>query len=435
VKRRQAALVALWLALGAAGVQAQVTVVLPAASTSRDGPEAASLAALVAELAQRCPSARYVPFAPIARLLPRFSRLSAPAPAPPLPAPLLDPEGTLLSGTDPLGGAVRFTRAAAELEADPVALLSVPGRRLRLREAYLYAARALLRAGDGGAAQAVLAKAAVRLPDLPAITPAQWGPQMAAAEEHARRRLPEAMQEVVVEGPAGWAVHVDEQPAGPLPQQHLRLRPGPHAVVVVGPDGTRVGWPLDLPALSALRSGAPLRLIADARLGEACEVAGLLGLCSAAERPESGPILVRLLDSDVIVVHQQGAGLSAWRLQRGGGAPRFAAVSLAGSADQALLHLAGRLCPAPAAAPHGVAIARSGPRPRPRGSAWPGGLLVTAGLLSAGVSAPLFAYDGRCVDLDCTIVYDFHALPPVLTAAGGALVLGGAIWLGLALRR
>lgn len=433
--------------LARTGANAAGLAVVPvAAPPGPAGQEAAGLRALSAELALRCPSARVVPFAALAPLLPRFEQgagataVSVPVSAPPELARL---RAAFFAGEDPAGLAVQLTRLVRELEADPVALLNSPRRRAALRETYLLAARAHLQARQEDAARSLLSRLLVRLPDLPPADPAEWGPALQQQEQQLRRAPPAAALPLFVDGPAGWAVHLDEQPAGALPDLLLRAPPGPHAVVVVGTDGTRASWLLELPG------GLPPRLIADRRLVEVCDVGGSAGLCSpspdAEARPAGAAALGRLLDSELLLLRRAGNAIVARRL--GAGPEEGASAPAPGApvpVEKAATLLAGRLCrqraaaaPAAPAAAKGRVPAMTAVRQRRalrRLPVWPAALLLSAGLLLSVGSAPYFVYDGRCVDSDCVKAYDFHAVAPGLLSAGAALTLGGALWLGFALR-
>lgn len=396
-----------------------------------------ALQAVAAELAQRCP-ARQVPFAPLSPRLPRLTREAA---EPPLPEDLADASAAFFKSEDPLAAAVSLRRAARELAQEPAALLARPERRLRLQEAYLFAARGLLQAGREGEARALLGEVAIRLPDLPAPEAARWGPALAAAAAEARRALPPPSLPVLIEGPGGWAVHIDEQPLGPLPRQRALLRPGPHAVVAVGPDGSRASWLLqtDGPAGPASLAAAvgpeapaapgastPLRLVADPRLEEVCATGDQVALCAAGDAPPGAQALGALLGGDVLVLRRRGDLFLGWRVEPGGGR----ALPAASSGEAAPMALARALCPPSSLA---QAPARPGAEVAPR--RWPGVLLASAGAALALGSLPLFLYQGRCVEEDCARVYDFRGLPAGLAGAGAALAVGGALWLALALRR
>jgi len=61
---------------------------------------------------------------------------------------------------------------------------------------------------------------------------------------------------------------------------------------------------------------------------------------------------------------------------------------------------------------------------------WPGALLMTAGLLTAGAGVGLYLYDGRCVDQDCLFVTNYAPAGYSMMAVGGAAFVSGLIWLG-----
>ena len=61
---------------------------------------------------------------------------------------------------------------------------------------------------------------------------------------------------------------------------------------------------------------------------------------------------------------------------------------------------------------------------------WPGALLATAGLLTAGAGIGLYFYDGRCLDTDCLFVTNYAPASYAMMALGGAAFLSGVIWLG-----
>lgn len=76
---------------------------------------------------------------------------------------------------------------------------------------------------------------------------------------------------------------------------------------------------------------------------------------------------------------------------------------------------------------------------RPGGSAdavirppalWPGALLATAGLLTAGAGLGLYFFDGRCIDADCLFVTNYAPASYTMMAVGGAAFVSGVIWLG-----
>lgn len=401
------------------------------------------LPSLGTELALRCPAARQVPLAEVQQFLPRFQAPDQ-APSQGTDGPSPDPRAAFQQGPDLLGSAARLNRMIAELEQDPVALLTVAGRRSRLRDAYLYAAQALLRAGDAGAAHSVLVRAAVRLPDLPGAGAADWGSALSAADQQARRRLPRLMQTLTVEGPAGWAVHLDEAPLGALPRQTIQVRPGAHAVVAVGPDGTRVSWRLNLnehPG-SGPSVHLPIHLIVDRRLSEVCALDGHLALCSAEAPPASWMALSAMLDSDLLLLRREGHQIEGRRLRPG--APLTPPVLVpieTPSGEPLATRLAAQLClpaptpaalaPTPLRTPTPIA---SVVRQKRRVPAWPGAMLLGAGVAFGVAATPFFVLQGRCVDPDCALIYDFRAMPPALVSVGGALVLGGALWLGMTLR-
>jgi hypothetical protein len=411
---RGAVLAALLCLVWAPALAAPVVVIAREPSEAADP----ALREVAAELAQRCP-ARQVAYAPWAPRLPRFVHEIA---EPPVPDVLADPSAEFFRSEDPLGSAMRFRKAATELAREPAALLSRPDRRLRMHDAYLYAARGFLQAARPADARTVLIEAATRLPDRPAPSAARWGPALAAAAEEARRALPAQTQPVLIEGPAGWAVHVDEQPLGVLPRQRALLRPGPHAVVAVGTDGTRATWQLEIGGAPA----EPLRLLADPRLEEVCASGDQVALCAGGAPPAGAQALVALFDSDVIVLRRRRDLVLGWRLGRSSaGAPASAAA--AGPAA-----LARALC-APVLAEERLAL--SGGRDRVRPARWPGALLMGIGAGLAIGAVPLLVQQGRCVDEDCTRVYEFRGLHAGLLGAGAALTVGGAIWLIVALRR
>ncbi|MDW8283108.1 MAG: hypothetical protein RMK29_15430 [Myxococcales bacterium] len=403
------------LSAGAAG--AGPVALVPAAGRGGDVP-----LALMAELAQRCP-ARLLPFRSVAPLLPRLSRLEATWPP---PVVLPDAPGELSRSEDWLGRAAQLQRIAASLEDNPVALLASSEWRQRLHQAWLYASQALLMANRRDEARRVLARAATRLPDLPLPGAAHWGPSMGALAEEVARTLPPALHTLVVEGPVGWAVHVDEQPLGPLPGQQSRLRPGPHAVVAVGPEGQRASWRLELP----LTPGPPVRLLVNEQLKQVCPVGELAGLCAETSPMTGAAALAALLDSDVILLQRVGDEVLAWRVHPSQGPGLSARVALH-AGERPVSALVALLCPPPLPAPQ-VAIRHPAPRRFPM---WPGTVLASAGAAMILGAAPLFAYQGRCVDEDCALIYDFRGLPAGLAGAGAGIGLGGVLWLALALRR
>jgi hypothetical protein len=394
---------------------------------------------LSTELALRCPATRQVPLAEVQQFLPRFQ-----APMQDAAGADPDPRAAFQQGPDPLGSAARLNRMIAELEQDPVALLTVAGRRARLREAYLYAAQALLRAGDGGAAQSVLVRAAVRLPDLPGASAADWGSALSMVDQQARRRLPRATQTLTVEGPTGWAVHLDEVPLGALPRQTIQVRPGAHAVVAVGPDGTRVSWRLNLSERPGPSSPLhlPIHLIVDRHLSaEVCALEGQLALCpSAASAAASWTALSAMLDSELLLLRREGAQIEGRHLRPGEPLPPPILLPIdTPSGEPLATRLSARLCPPAPARANPPPVPRPAPavsviRQKRRVPAWPGAVLLGAGVAFGAAATPFFVLQGRCVDPDCALIYDFRAMPPGLVSVGGALVLGGALWLGLTLR-
>ncbi len=431
-------LVVLAMAVAAPALGAPLIVVPMGAAGDPDAPR------LAAELALRCPSARTVPFTMVKSAVPRFSDPAAPAGPEGPPEELAALKASFYHSDDAPGLAVRFTRLARSMEEDPVALLASPARRTGLREAYLFAARALLQAGDGAGAQAQLVASALRFGGLPEISDGEWGPAMRAAAEQGQKKLPAALHLLVVEGPAGWAVHIDEQPAGALPLLEVRLTPGRHAVVVVGSEGTRASWLLDLPWMGSQR----LHLVADRRLRDLCGIGGTAGLCGSARPPENWPALAQLLEGELLLLRRQQGQLFGWRLRRGVEEPgqnaaasltvtSHAVVSLLAGEAEAVTTLARRLCPPPppplrpALAPLSVAALA---RAKDRAPLWPGVALLSVGAIVGAAAVPYFVYDGRCIESDCARVYDFHAVAPSLAGIGAALAIGGAVWIGFVLR-
>jgi hypothetical protein len=61
---------------------------------------------------------------------------------------------------------------------------------------------------------------------------------------------------------------------------------------------------------------------------------------------------------------------------------------------------------------------------------WPGAVLLTAGLLTAGAGVGLYLNDGRCVDQDCLFVTNYAPAGYSMMAVGGAAFVSGLIWLG-----
>jgi len=61
---------------------------------------------------------------------------------------------------------------------------------------------------------------------------------------------------------------------------------------------------------------------------------------------------------------------------------------------------------------------------------WPGALLMTAGLLTAGAGVGLYLFDGRCTDADCLFVTNYAPAGYAMMAVGGAAFVSGLIWLG-----
>lgn len=408
------------------------SVVMLVARTAAAGPAALVTApgrggdvpsAVTVELAQRCP-ARLLPFRSVAPLLPRFSRLGA-ASLPPVALP--DAPGELSRSEDWLGRAAQLQRAAASLEEDPVALQVSSERRQRLHQAWLYASQALLMANHRDEARRVLARAAIRLPDLPLPEAAHWGPSMGSLAEEVAWTLPPPLHTLVVESPTGWTFHVDEQPLGPLAGQQNQLRPGPHAVVAVGPDGERASWRLQLP----LTPAPPVRLLVDRRLGEVCPVGEWAGLCGEASPPAGAVALATLLDSDVIVLRQVEDKVLGWRVhpRQDPGLP--VRVALHGT-ERIVAALVAALCLPPPPAALSLAVRPPPPRRLP---VWPGPVLAGAGVAMILGAAALFAYQDRCVEEDCALIYDFRGLPAGLAGAGTAVTLGGVLWVVLALRR
>lgn len=425
---------ALAVALGILGLAPSVGAAEPGAAPPAPRPllvlpvlrspaEAQQVQALAAELAQRCPGARQDDFAALLALQPTIDPSSA------APPPLGEtPRQVFLRAEDSAGGALRLLQLAERLEQDPAALLASPPRRQQLREAYLFAARALL-SSDGAEARRLLRQVAQRFPDQPPINAAEWGPAMRAADQEARQELPPRSQRLLLSGPPGYALHIDEQPQGALPRPELTLPPGRHAVVVVAPDGARLSWALTLPAGPA----AEVRLAVSREPSALCAVTAggrqVAGVCPAGgdAAPRGWEGLAFSADSDVLWVASAAgeARVQATRL-RLGASPLVAR----GAGPGAVTSLVQRLCLEPTPA-------RPAPAPRAEGERrlrWPAGLLLGAGVLALAAAAPLWALHGRCVGDACVQIYNFYPLVPSLTGAGAALVLGGGLWLGLSFR-
>ncbi len=60
---------------------------------------------------------------------------------------------------------------------------------------------------------------------------------------------------------------------------------------------------------------------------------------------------------------------------------------------------------------------------------WPGALLMTTGLLTAGAGIGLYFFDGRCTDPDCFFVTNYAPASYAMMAVGGAAFVSGLIWL------
>lgn len=421
---------ALWLlvGLGLLGKAAVAgPVVVPVVGKGGADP---ALEDVVFELAQRCPGASKVPKDALRPLLPRFHQPGEVAAAP-LPSEE-ELNQWFYQGDDWPGLLLRLNRLQQALLTDPVRLLAVPRARLLLHRVLLLSIRALERTGDMESVRGMMGLLATRLPDMPPPTQAEWGHTLHQVAKEVWPNLPAEDRTLVIQGPAGFAVHVDELPRGALPEVQVRLRPGPHGVVVVMPDGSKASWVLEVGPGGLSQAAQQVRLLVDPQLQQLCSVGGLTGLCGEGEVQQGAQALSRLLANDLLLVRSDSPGaLSVKRLSpQSTESPLTVTLQTPLQRSTALAEIHRHFC----VQPPSVSVTKSAEsRPR-RGYLGPS-LLLSAGGVALAFAIPGMVISGHCVDPECTRVYNFRGVPEALVGVSGGLLLGGSIWLALSARR